>query len=153
MEHQNIKKTETRTWNIPPYIKAGATAGLIGFFIGGISGQEFCPGLVISIIIGGIAGTLAGRYEKVSTREGASRFGASSGGIAGIFILLGQMFGGIIPLLMIRTVNVLGFFPANSFNALADVFSVSYSPNFFNFAFVLITTSVAGSIAAIKSFE
>ena len=154
MDNQNIKEVETNNWNVSPYIKVGIIVGLAGFFFSSIMGQDFCFGLLlIPVIVGGIAGTLTRRYERTGTREEASRLGAWAGGVAGIFIFLGRTFGGIIPLFIVRMFSRLGFLPDRSMEAFESMFSLSFSLNFFNLAIILIITSVAGSIAATRSFD
>lgn len=82
-----------------PRTKIGLIVGVIGLVlnicVSGILG--FC-GPVLSLIAGAVAGYLAVQREKPFSKNDGARTGATAGGIAGGFIILGQLLGGIAAL-------------------------------------------------------
>jgi hypothetical protein len=60
-----------------------------------VAGLIGCCGPFAALLAGGIAGLLAAREEQASTKGEGARLGAVSGAIAGAFVLVGQMIGGV----------------------------------------------------------
>ena len=151
-DHQTTKTTERS--NIA-HIKIGLIVGLIGFFVVSFFsfGGSFCCGLFTSIGVGVVSGLLTSRYANIGTIENASRLGAISGGIAGIFALLGQVFGGILPSLMFSFFDTLGTFPSTDVGMSKELFSMFFMPSLLNGIIGLIASSIASSISAGKSFN
>lgn len=82
-----------------PRVKIGVIVGIIGLVLstclsGVMSFLGFC-GPIVSLIAGGIAGSLAVRQENPSTKNEGARAGGIAGGIAGGLIILGQLLGTI----------------------------------------------------------
>ena len=79
-----------------PRTRIGLTIGAIGMVlnicVAGFLG--FC-GPVLSLVAGGIAGFLAAQQEQQPTKADGARVGATTGGIAGGLIILGQVIGGL----------------------------------------------------------
>ena len=146
-------KTNERGSNA--HIKIGLIVGIVGFFI--ISfftfGRGCCSGFLISIGMGFVSGFLTFRYANIGTIENASRLGAISGGIAGIFAALGQVFGGILPSLIFGSFDALVTFPNSNLDTAKELFSMFFMPSLFNGIMGLVVSSIAGSITASKSFS
>jgi hypothetical protein len=160
IENPEIKKTDnqvskTTERSSNAHIKIGLIVGFVGFFV--ISfftfGRGFCSGLFISIGMGYVSGFFTFRYANIGTIENASRLGAISGGIAGIFAALGQVFGGILPSLIFGFVDALGTFPNSNIDTAKELFSMFFVPSLFNGILGLVAASIAGSITASKSFS
>ena len=147
------QKMNERSDNV--HIKFGLIVGFVGFFI--ISfftfGSGCCSGLLISIGMGIVSGFLTFRYANIGTPENASRLGAISGGIAGIFAALGQVFGGILPSLIFGFADALVTFPNSNLDTAKDLFSMFFMPSIFHGIIGLVASSIAGSITASKSFS
>ncbi|MBK9924489.1 MAG: hypothetical protein IPP66_04280 [Anaerolineales bacterium] len=141
--------------NSNAHINIGLIVGAIGFFI--ISfftfGGSFCGGLFISIGMGVISGLLTARYANTGTIDNASRLGAISGGIAGVFALLGQVFGGILPSMIFGMFQTLGTFPDANANMGKEIFSAFFMPSVLNGIIGLIASSIAGSTSASRNFR
>lgn len=160
IENSEIKNNDSQTskttdGNGNTHIKIGLIVGVIGFFVVSFItiGGCFCGGLFLSIGMGVISGLLTSHYVNIGTINTASRLGAISGGVAGVFTLLGQVFGGIIPSISFATVQTLGVFPNEAVGMSNQLFSAFFLPSLFNGVIGLIASTIAGSITARKKFH
>jgi len=129
----------------------GAGVGVIAFganFFISFANVFCCGGFLVSVIAGSAAGFLTARYTNVATRENAIRAGSMAGGIAGIFILLGQVAGGILPALMISLLPASG---ANSAQLANHMFNAVFNSSLCFGLINLLVSAAAGSAVASKS--
>ena len=78
--------------------RATLIAGLIGFVAAVISGalnSQICVPC-IALVLGAAVGYLACRLERPADQNGATRLGATAGGLAGAGTLVGNVVGGAI---------------------------------------------------------
>ena len=128
-------------------VGVGVIAFGANFFIS--FGNVFCcGGFFVSVIAGSTAGFLSARYTNVATRENAVRAGSMAGGIAGIFILLGQIAGGILPALMINLLPASG---ADSTQLANHMFNAVFNSSLCFGLINLLVSAAAGSAVASKS--
>ncbi len=137
------------------HIKIGLFVGAIGFLVVAFItfGKSLCGGLFCSIGMGALAGFLTSRYANVGTKENASQLGSTAGAIAGVFALLGQVLGGLLPSIISTVSVVSGAFPEFDSGITQDLFSIFFFPSLINGIIGLIAAGIAGSIAASKSFS
>lgn len=128
-------------------VGVGVIAFGANFFIS--FGNVFCcGGFFVSVIAGSAAGFLTTRYTNIATRENAVRAGSMAGGIAGIFILFGQIAGGILPSLMISLLPVSG---ADSTQLASRMFNAVFESSLCFGLINLLVSAAVGSAVASKS--
>jgi MFS family permease len=137
------------------HITIGLIVGAIGFFVVVFFslGGSFCGGLFSSIILGAVAGLLTSRYANVEAKESASKLGFISGGIAGVFALFGQIFGGILLPLMAVILGAVGNIPGRDTDFVGDLLFIYLMPSMLKGIIGLVVAGIAGSICASKSFN
>ncbi len=160
MDNSEIKKTDRRTSkatkkNSNTHAKIGLIVGIIGFFV--ISfftfGGSCCAGLFISIGMGLVSGFLTVHYTNIETADDVSRLGATSGGLAGVFALLGQQFGTVLPFIIFGVFQALNLFPDRNSNMTNGFSAWIFLPSSFNGILGLIASSMAGAISAERTFR
>jgi hypothetical protein len=95
---------------------------------------------------------LAARYSNIGIWDSASDFGGKSGRVAGVFVLLGHIVGGILPSLLFRTGELLGVFPGNDFT-FAELGSGLIRQGVINGIIGLIVSWTSASVIASKVYE
>lgn len=87
-----------------PRVRIGLIVGAIGLVLNiCASGLFGVCGPLLSLIAGGVAGYFAVQREKPTVKQEGRRVGATSGGIAGGLMILGQIIGGIGALFYIQS--------------------------------------------------
>ena len=90
-----------------PRIRMGLIVGVIGLVLNiCVSGFIGLCGPIFALLAGGAAGFFAAQQERLPTKGDGARAGATSGGIAGALIILGQIIGGMGALLFLQTSGV-----------------------------------------------
>jgi hypothetical protein len=143
-------------------VKSYYSPGMIGLFVGIPSlflvsfisfGGSLCDGILISIVIGGIAGWFTGRHSNIGHWANATEFGGKSGLIAGLFVLFGHIVGGILRALLLRLGGVLGVFPNTGTPPFAELNSIFIRQGIINGVIGLVVTWISAAVVAPKVYE
>lgn len=107
-----------------PRFKYGLIVGAVGLFLNVcFSALSGICGPLASLVAGAVAGFLAAREEKMSTKGKGAQAGAIAGGIASGLMLIGQLIGGALSLILVQTqhITVLGNTPPDTSNTAATI--------------------------------
>ncbi|MBI5354567.1 MAG: hypothetical protein HZB50_18150 [Chloroflexi bacterium] len=135
-------------------VTIGLAVGVISFFVvATVSVFGWCIGIFISAGIGSIAGFLTARYANIGTWDIPANLGANAAAIAGVFVFLGHIAGGIIPSLLISRFSGSDVLPNIEFVSFGDIFSFFVRQGLINGAIGWFISAIAGSVVASKIYE
>ena len=135
------------------HIFFGLMVGIVSFFaliILTFGKEAPCCGIIFSIGAGAIAGKLTSHFAIIGTREDASRLGAISGAIAGIFAFFGQVYAGILPYFIFELMKLAGLSPSINVDLSTVYISAFFVPSLINGIFGFFAAAIAGSFTAIR---
>ncbi len=106
--NSQIPKASKKIYYSPSTI--GLFIGILSFFMAIFSafGKGLCNNILLSAGVGAFTGWLTISYSDINVTINPSESGGKAGLIAGSFIFLGTIVGGILPILMLRASSELG---------------------------------------------